>query len=114
VDLENVVFDALNTLVLEIGGPTAGSQYDQLDLSGLATLGGTLQVDFVNGFTPSLGQEFDLILGLATGQFSQVLGLPAGWHVEYSAEGVTVLPEPATMALVALGGLGMLVRRRRK
>ena len=41
VSLENVCFDATNVLKMEIGGITAGDDYDQLIVSGTAELGGS-------------------------------------------------------------------------
>jgi hypothetical protein len=34
------------------GSGTAGIDFSQLDVSGNAVLGGTLELDFLNGFTP--------------------------------------------------------------
>jgi T5SS/PEP-CTERM-associated repeat protein len=48
-------------LEIEIGGLTAGSQFDMLDVNGSATLGGTLQVSLINGFTPQAGNSFDIL-----------------------------------------------------
>ena len=68
------------TLALSIGGATAGSGaggYDQLQVGGSATLGGTLTATLANGFTPS-GQSFDLVRAdTATGTFA-TRNLPAG------------------------------------
>ena len=41
VSVQNVLLAPTATLILEVGGTTAGSQYDQLNISGLATLNGT-------------------------------------------------------------------------
>src|SRR5258708_18223552 len=46
---------------LDVGGKTPGSQYDQLLVSGPALLGGTLNVDLVNGFTPSVGDTYPVV-----------------------------------------------------
>jgi adhesin HecA-like repeat protein len=48
-------------LEIEIGGLTAGSQFDMLDVSGSAILDGTLQVSLIHGFTPQAGNSFDIL-----------------------------------------------------
>ncbi|MCB2153288.1 hypothetical protein KQI84_00250 [bacterium] len=53
--------DALSSLNLEIEGYVQGSQFDLLDISGSATLGGTANIDFSNGFVPALDDTFDVI-----------------------------------------------------
>ena len=49
------------TLNLEIGGTTAGSQYDQLNVSASATFAGTLNVNLINGFGPAALQTFTVL-----------------------------------------------------
>src|SRR5207302_4166094 len=46
------------TLDVDLGGLSADSQYDQLDVDGLATLDGILNIDEINGFTPVSGDTF--------------------------------------------------------
>jgi hypothetical protein len=64
-------------LALEIGGLTVGTQYDQLNVKGTVHLAGDLQVTFVNGFTPHIGDKFYILLNdgsdFITGGFSNVL-----------------------------------------
>ena len=48
-------------LEIELGGLTRSSQYDVLDVNGLATLGGELEVLLINGFSPAGGNTFDVI-----------------------------------------------------
>jgi len=50
--------DATGTLVLEIGGTRPGIDYDQLKVTGLATLAGQVEVVLVNGFTPRPADRF--------------------------------------------------------
>jgi T5SS/PEP-CTERM-associated repeat protein len=40
---------------IEISGTAPGSQFDMLDITGQATLDGTLQVSFIDGFSPPTG-----------------------------------------------------------
>src|SRR5262249_6702838 len=64
-------------LQIEIGGNTAGTQYDQLLVSGPVTLAGTLDVSFVNGFVPQLGNNFNILdFNGLTGKFNTI-NLPA-------------------------------------
>lgn len=67
-------------LEMEIGGTTAGTQYDVLavknssPLVGSATLSGTLNVSFINGFIPISGDAFTILTADAgiTGTFATV------------------------------------------
>jgi hypothetical protein len=56
-----------------IGGTTAGTGYDQLQISGTATLGGTLTVNAVSGYTIPTGQTFSLLTyGSYSGSFATI------------------------------------------
>ncbi|GAB5537622.1 MAG: hypothetical protein Rubg2KO_38710 [Rubricoccaceae bacterium] len=61
-------------LDMEVGGATPGTEFDQLAVTGTATLGGTLRVTLTDGFTPVEGDRFLLIAasGGATGSFDAV------------------------------------------
>jgi hypothetical protein len=69
-------------LDIEIGGPTAGSGYDQLIVNGAAYLDGTLRVRFIGGYSPHAGQTFDVLIGTVVGQFA-TLDLPPCISVTY-------------------------------
>ena len=63
-------------LTMELGG-TNTWQYDQFDLTGALTFGGTLTVSLLNGYTPQPGDRFDLFdFGSGSGAFGQI-NLPA-------------------------------------
>ena len=59
------VFAPSTTLVVEIGGTTAGTQHDKITFSSAATpqvaWDGTLAVTLINGFTPAAGQTFNIL-----------------------------------------------------
>ena len=58
------------TLDIEIGGGDPGSGHDQLAVSGHASLGGTLELEALGGFAPSIGQTFTIVTyGSHTGCF---------------------------------------------
>ncbi len=59
------------SLNVAVGGLTAGSQYDQLNVAGTATLGGTLNASLINGFVPPSGQVFNVLtFASSSGAFS--------------------------------------------
>jgi hypothetical protein len=72
----------------------------------------------INGFTPALGDTFQLFDGPATGNFAGVNFAPPGpgmtWDVSNLASGgsiVAVVPEPSFLILPALA-VGSMRRRR--
>ena len=96
------------TLVMELGGDLPGSGYDQLDISGLATLNGTLDLSMLNSYSFDPSKSYEIINGPTTGQFAEVSGLPNGWQVTYAADSVSLVsavPEPSAFALLAAGAL---------
>ncbi len=67
------------TLNVELGGLTAGSQYDQVAVSGTATLGGTLNVSVVNSLVIVPGNSFRILtFSSASGDFTAKNGLDTG------------------------------------
>ncbi len=96
---------------LEIGGLTAGTQYDQLNLSGptgVATLNGTLNVSLTGGFDPALGNSFTIVNCVSrSGQFSAeilpALGTGLAWQVAYNATSVVLTVISSAPVLGAIG-----------
>lgn len=54
-------------LNIELGGTAAGTTYDVLQVGGAAVLGGALNVTLVNGFVPSVGNQFILLQAASLG-----------------------------------------------
>jgi hypothetical protein len=75
----NYVQGPSGALFMEIGGTLAGTQYDQVVIGGNASLAGSLNVSFINGFVPTSGQLFELIKcsGVLSGAFSSTLFSPS-------------------------------------
>jgi T5SS/PEP-CTERM-associated repeat protein len=75
------------TLQLYLGGTNAGTNYNQLVVSGADSLAGTLEITLAAGFTPALGDCYDILdWGTRSGTFS-TLQLPAltgtlGWNTD--------------------------------
>lgn len=87
--------DSLADLEIEIGGTTAGTQYDRLAVSGTITLAGALHVQMINGFSPSAGDAFRVLTaGSVVGRFSGITGVDAGGlslEPRYDATGLTLV-----------------------
>ncbi|MBI4622495.1 MAG: PEP-CTERM sorting domain-containing protein, partial [Verrucomicrobia bacterium] len=63
------------TSIFEIGGLTRGTQYDAIDVTGTATLAGSLQFSFLNGFNASVQGTDTFTLfsaGSLTGAFGNI------------------------------------------
>ncbi len=94
------------TLDIELGGQDPGTGYGQLLITGNATLDGTLDVSFLNGFVPSIGETFDIVSAAnLTGAFSSVqIDGPVTFDLNYTNGGLELqtlsVPEPATSALL--------------
>lgn len=74
----NYVQNAGGTLELRIGGTTPGVTHDVINISGSATLGGTLKISLVNGFTPN-GDSFTMMnYASRSGNFTTFTGLNVG------------------------------------
>ena len=95
--------DVSGRLKIEIGGAAPGSQFDQLflgtgALTKKATLGGTLDVQLVNGFSPAASDSFEVArYSSLASQFSQIDGLDIG-------NGRTFRPDYRTNNLVLISG----------
>jgi len=108
-----------SSLFMEIGGTTPGT-FDQLLVTGNASLGGSLVLDFINGYTPMPGTLFELLSasGAVTGQFDSldIRGINPSLVSVDTVDGslyVRVVPTPGVASLVGLGVLMAASRRRR-
>jgi hypothetical protein len=100
----NYTQTASGTLNIEIGGPNPGTGYDQLVVTGTATLDGTLNVSLLNGFVPNVGDRFQILtFGSRSGDFMTENGLDLGgglrFDPQYDASSLTLVtttaPAPA-------------------
>jgi hypothetical protein len=67
---------AAGELAIEIGGNVAGVSYDQLAVTGVATLGGQLNLSLVNAFDPGMNDVFTLLTYPSViGTFDQISGI---------------------------------------
>lgn len=88
---------ATGVLDIQLG---SASSYDHLAVTGAANLGGTLNVDLVDDFVPTVGTTFDIITrGSGSGTFSSTTTSDSGltYSVEYGSTYVritiTAIPE---------------------
>lgn len=107
-----------STLQLGIYGRNPGD-WSQLLTSGTVSFAGVLRVVLGNDFVPHIGDSFVLFTGGdILGAFSQlelpVLADGLSWDTSrlYSTGAVSIIPEPATLGLMAIGALAILRRKR--
>jgi autotransporter-associated beta strand protein len=60
ISLANATLESGATLTMEIGGLVEGTQFDHLNAAGSLSIGGSLVISLLNGFTPQAGDAFDL------------------------------------------------------
>ncbi|QEL20278.1 FG-GAP-like repeat-containing protein [Limnoglobus roseus] len=90
----NLTLDSNDTLAVELGGTTAGTQYDQLFVNGTVNLGGAaLSVSQFAAFTvnPTVTQSFTIIDNDGTDAVTGIFaGLPEGTPITYAGGTVYV------------------------
>ena len=110
----NAYLSGSSNTVMQLAGPLAGSQYDQIKVTGQLVLAGDLNVELLDGFQPQAGQSFQLFDGGLSGAFAYVF-LPAlsnglSWNTSNvdTTGTITVTPEPSTRALFVAGAIALL------
>jgi len=115
------------TLLAEVAGD---GLCDLIDVNGVATLMGTLSIDFLSGYTPVEGDSFTVLTyDSLSGTFASIIwdDLSVTLTADYGATGLTLwvvggggesalaapVPEPGTLALL-LGLAGLAISRRRQ
>ena len=125
-----VTFEPGSAFNAEVAGTTAGSGYDQLTTTGPVSLAGSLNLTF-GTFTPTAHDMLFLInntgLGATSGTFQYADNSEIGsfdgfnWYITYEANdaatpsltggndvAIYTVPEPATLALLAVGAIALL------
>lgn len=92
----DLFFGSGASLEVEIGGLLPGSEHDQLAVADVLSLGGTLDVNLINGFMPEVGDQFDILAANdLQGKFDdlQLPSLTGGlqWVLDYQSDGVSLL-----------------------
>src|SRR5207253_2659293 len=92
---------ATGTTHVDVGGTTSAT-FGLIAVTGAATLAGTFDVQFASGYTPAVGNRFQVLnYGSHTGQFDTI-------HVSGLASGLAVTPEynGTNMTLVVSAAAG--------
>lgn len=116
------------SLAMELAGHggVAGVDFDRLVVQDVATLSGHIDVSPLGGFTPALGDSFELIRygsfqfgnpdGLAPELRLPTLAPELGWQSNFGPNALTIsvqaIPEPASLASVFIGVIVLFGIRR--
>ncbi len=84
----NFTQSSRGTYDAELGGTTAGSGYDQINVTGTATLGGNLNISQINGFTDATIQLLNF--ASSSGSIANTSGLPATDTLVYNPTNLTL------------------------
>ena len=91
---------AAGSVAFDIGGLTADTLFDQFNITGAATLGGTLNLDLINSFIPTIGSTFDIMnFASKTGSFATINGTAIN-----SSEHFQVVVNPTNITLDVVSG----------
>jgi hypothetical protein len=114
---------AAGELFIGIGGLVQGLEYDFVDISGTASLAGTLRLELEDGFLPSVADSFVILeaAGGLSGTFDELIGLGGSqWNVSYlptqvvvAFEGISI-PEPGSLGMGVITLLLFVGYRRGK
>ncbi|MGC4031939.1 MAG: PEP-CTERM sorting domain-containing protein [Tepidisphaeraceae bacterium] len=105
------------TLQVDLAGSggVAGTDFDYYNVTGTASINGYVALLTASGFTPTIGQTFNIL----TASTIDITGATAGgWGLSVISGGngqilqATYVPEPASLAIVGLGAVAALARRR--
>lgn len=121
--VDSLTLDAGSTTLMELGGLTAGNgagYHDQVLVTDLLSLGGTLELALLGGFEPEIGDSFVLFeygsLG-ATHNAFDTLSIPfdGEFTISYgtgtnSQVVLRAVPEPGALVLLLLGLAALLLR----
>ncbi len=127
LSLGSTVFDALSSLIYELGTPgvIGDGVNDLTNITGDLTLNGSLSVTQLPGFGLGTYRLFNYTGQLVDNGLELNLGtLPEGWFASLDTSianqvnlSISVVPEPGTLALLVLGGAALVgagVRQRRR
>lgn len=121
----DLIFADGSFTVLEIAGPGRGVGYDAIDVGGTLFAGGTLNIVFIDGYTPGGSAIFDFFNFTSFGgSFAQIhLPVIGGYtwntsqlHIDGTIELIaSAIPEPSSaVALAALAAGALATTRRRR
>ncbi len=99
------------TLNIDIGGTTAGTSYDQVQVAGTTTLGGVVNVDLVNSFTTGPSQQFEILTVGSGSSQSATFQYPGGatFYPDLTTSGLYLFTTPTQIVTTnADSGAGSL------